>query len=99
MKKDTLMEFSVMPLGAGESISTPIAKVVSKVRDSGLPHQVQPMGTVVESELDACLDLIRASAHEVLQHAPRTMINIRLDIRPGHEGRIQHNVDVVQAKV
>ena len=45
-------EFSVVPLGAGESLSEQVAKCLKIVQESGLPYQLTPMGTILEGEWD-----------------------------------------------
>ncbi len=50
-----LVEFSVVPIGAGVSVSPQIARVLKIVAESGLPYKANPMGTVLEGE-SASLD-------------------------------------------
>jgi len=45
-----LLEFSMAPLGLGESVSEHVARVVDVIDKSGLPYQLTPMGTIVEGE-------------------------------------------------
>jgi len=43
-----LVEFSIVPLGAGTSVGSRVAEVLRLVDASGLAYKVTPMGTVVE---------------------------------------------------
>ncbi|MGR3310190.1 MAG: thiamine-binding protein, partial [Candidatus Brocadiales bacterium] len=54
-----LAEFSVVPIGKGTSISDQIADVLRIVDGSGMPYKINPMGTVVEGDLDKVLNLIK----------------------------------------
>lgn len=42
-----LFAFSVAPLGAGESVTEPVARAIKVVRDSGLPHRTDAMFTSI----------------------------------------------------
>lgn len=99
--KDTLVEFSVVPIGHSEtdSIGQTVAKVVKRVKDSGLANETHSMGTVVEGGIDQCLDLVKECIGEALKEVPRVTASIRLDVRPGHPGRIEANVRSVEEKL
>lgn len=99
-EEDTLIEFSIIPVGQNEtdSISPTVAKVVKRVKTAGLASEVHSMGTVVEGRLDQCLDLLKDCVRDALQEAPRVTASIRMDVRPGHSGRIESNVQSVEEK-
>jgi uncharacterized protein YqgV (UPF0045/DUF77 family) len=46
-----LMEFSITPMGQGESVSSFVARCVAIVDRSGLDYRLHSMGTVVEEKL------------------------------------------------
>lgn len=98
--QDTLIEFSVIPIGQNEndSIAPTVAHVVKRVKTSGLPSQVHSLGTVVEGGLDECIDLLKDCLRDALKDAPRVTASVRLDIRPGHPGRIEASVRSVEEK-
>lgn len=98
--EDTLIEFNVIPVGhiENDSISPIIAKVVRKVKTSGLPNEIHSMGTVVEGRLDECLDLVKECIREALKETPRVTASVRLDVRPGHAGRMESSVRSVEEK-
>ena len=54
----TLMEFSMIPLDKGISLSTYVAEVLDIVDESGLDYRLNPMGTVVEGDWDDLLSLL-----------------------------------------
>ena len=72
-------EFSVVPLGVGESISAQVARCVKIVRESGLPHQLTPMGTILEGEWDQVFSVIKRCRDELRRDFNRVLITIRVD--------------------
>ena len=51
-----VVEVSITPLGTGEpGVSRYVAGCVRIVRESGLNHQLTPMGTIIEGEIDQIL--------------------------------------------
>ena len=53
-----LAEFSIVPLGKGESVSAIVARVLKIVAESGIPYKANPMGTVLEGEWDRVMGII-----------------------------------------
>ncbi len=59
-----VVEISVTPLGtASPGVSSYVAGCLQIVEASGLKHQLTPMGTVIEGDLDDILRVVR-SMHE-----------------------------------
>ncbi len=55
-----VVEVSITPLGTADpSVSRYVAGCLQILRESGLSHQLTPMGTVIEGELDEILRVIR----------------------------------------
>lgn len=77
-----LLEFSIIPIGKGESIGDEIAKVIKIVEESGLPYKVNPMGTVVEGDWDKVMGLVKKCHQEVLKNCSRVVTSITIDDRP-----------------
>lgn len=94
-----LAEFSVVPVGMGESMGDQIAKVLKIVDESGLPYKANPMGTVVEGEWDAVMALIKRCHQEVLKGSPRIVTSISIDDRPGKPNRITEKLKSVEKKL
>ena len=42
-----LLEFSMAPVGQGESVSAQVARILDVIDRSGVPYQLTPMGTRV----------------------------------------------------
>ncbi|HIP99057.1 TPA: MTH1187 family thiamine-binding protein [Candidatus Bipolaricaulota bacterium] len=92
-------EFSLVPLGAGESISAQVARCVKIVRESGLPHLLTPMGTILEGEWDQVFSVIKRCRDELRRDFNRVLISIRVDDREAPPGRLQGKVRSVEEKL
>jgi uncharacterized protein (TIGR00106 family) len=94
-----LLEFSVAPLGAGESVSPAVARCLEIVEQSGLDYQLHAMGTLVEGELEAVLDVLRKSIQAVAADHDRVTCSAKIDLRRGHSGRLQAKVTSVERQL
>jgi uncharacterized protein (TIGR00106 family) len=92
-------EFSLAPLGRGESLSPFVARLTRVIRRSGLPNQLTPMGTIVEGPLDDVLRLVRACVRTLERDCPRLSLSLKADIRRGRAPRMRHKVEVVERLV
>ncbi len=94
-----LVQFSVVPVGTGESISEHVAEVIRMVDESGLPYRANPMGTVVEGEWDEVMNLIGRCHRRVLERSPRVLTSISIDDRPGKPDRITGKIESVEKRL
>src|SRR5262245_28598264 len=84
-----VVEVSITPLGTADaSVSRFVAGSLQILRESGLSHQLTPMGTIIEGELDEILRVIRRM-HEspFMAGAVRVSTLIKIDDRrdrPSH---------------
>ncbi|MBC7220544.1 MTH1187 family thiamine-binding protein [Candidatus Bipolaricaulota bacterium] len=92
-------EFSIVPIGSGESLSSHVARCERIVRESGLPHRLTAMGTIVEGEWDEVLAVIRACHMAVRADVRRVSTLIRIDDREGPPGRLEQKVRSVEEKL
>ncbi len=96
---DMLVEFSIVPLGSGSSISSRVAEVLGLVDASGLAYKVTPMGTVVEGTWDEVFRLIKRCHRIALQKEERVLTTIRIDDRKGAANRIDAKIRSVEKKL
>lgn len=94
-----MVEFSIVPLGKGASVSAVVARVLKIVVDSGIPYKANPMGTVVEGEWDELMDLIRKCHGEAMQDAGRVVTNIKVDDYKGKGPRLEAKLESVEQKL
>jgi uncharacterized protein (TIGR00106 family) len=94
-----IVEFSIVPLGKGESLSGDIARVIRIVEKSGLPYKINPMGTVVEGKWDEVMELLKKCHRAVLKDGMRVVTSIKIDDRKGKKNRIDVKVKSVEQKL
>ena len=94
-----LIEFSVIPIGVGESMGDQIAKVLKIVDESGLPYKANPMGTVIEGNWEDVLAIIKKCHQEVIKSSPRIITSISIDDRPGKPNRITEKLKSVEKRL
>ena len=94
-----LVEFSVVPIGTGVSISPQIAKVLKIVAESGVRYKANPMGTVLEGEWDTVMTVVKKCHHEVIKDTERVLTTITIDDRKGREQRIDKKIESVEQKL
>ncbi|QDU91256.1 hypothetical protein Pla175_46760 [Pirellulimonas nuda] len=94
-----LLELSVVPLGAGESVSQHVAECVALIEQSGLEYELNAMGTIVEGELDQVLAIIDRCMRHLAKSHDRVTCSAKLDYRKGRSGRIRAKVDSVREKL
>lgn len=94
-----LLEFSVTPLGVGESVSAQVARCLELVEQSGLDYRLHAMGTIVEGELGEVLTLVQRCIEAVAADCQRVTCTAKLDYRPGHSGRLESKVASVEQKL
>ena len=95
-----IVDFTVVPVGTGVSLSRYVAEVERVLRDAGLHHELHANGTNVEGEWDAVMAALRA-CHERL-HAmgvPRIHTDIKLGTRADRDQRMADKVPSVVAKL
>lgn len=95
-----LAQFSIVPLGGGTaSVSPVVARVLKIVVESGIAYKANPMGTVVEGDWDAVMDVIRRCHQEALKDGERVLTNISIDDRRTGQGRIEKKLESVEQKI
>jgi uncharacterized protein (TIGR00106 family) len=94
-----LLEFSMTPLGKGESVSPYVARCLEIVAASGLDYRLHAMGTMIEGEWDQVFGVVRQCYEALKPDCDRITCSIKVDCRKGHSGRLESKVRHVQALV
>ncbi|MBI5056587.1 MAG: MTH1187 family thiamine-binding protein [Nitrospirae bacterium] len=94
-----LVEFSIIPIGAGSSIGDRLAGVLKIVDESGLPYKINPMGTVIEGSWNEILKLIKECHQTVLKSEDRVYTTISIDDRKGKPDRINGKVKSIEKRL
>ena len=70
-----LIDFSIVPIGKGDSVSPYVARVTKIIRASGLPSRLHAMGTEVEADhFDPLATLLAIVLVLVVADVPADMI-------------------------
>lgn len=91
-----IAEFSIIPVGKGESVGELVAKIVDIIDTSGLPYKLTAMGTLVEGEWDDIQELIKECHFMMKRYSSRIMTFISIDDREGAKGRLEGKVEDVE---
>ncbi|MCX8034522.1 MAG: MTH1187 family thiamine-binding protein [Thermodesulfovibrio sp.] len=94
-----IVQFSIVPLGVGVSVSEYVAKAVKIVDESGLPYKLHAMGTIVEGDWDEVISLIKKCRDIIIEETERLLIDIKIDDRKGAIERIEGKVLSVEKRL
>jgi len=91
-----LLEFSMSPLGKGESVGKYVARSLDIIDQSGVEYRLNPMGTVLEGEWDDVFRVVRQCYERMKKDCNRISCSIKIDYRKGHKGRLSSKVASVE---
>ena len=91
-----LLEFSMAPVGQGESLSAQVARILDVIDRSGVPYQLTPMGTILEGEWADVMAVVSACFETLAADCPRIGVNLKADYRVGPAGRLQSKTAKVE---
>jgi len=91
-----LLEFSMSPLGKGESVSKYVSRSLDIIDKSGVPYRLNPMGTVLEGEWEEVFSVVRKCYERMRKDCNRVSCSIKVDYRKGHSGRLVSKVVSVE---
>ncbi len=94
-----LLEFSMSPLGKGESVSTYVSRSLEIIDQSGVEYRLNPMGTVLEGEWDEVFHVVRQCYERMKKDCNRISCTIKVDYRKGHEGRLRGKIASVEKRL
>jgi len=91
-----LLEFSMSPLGRGESVGKYVSRSLDVIDKSGLDYRLNPMGTVLEGEWDDVFGVVKKCYERMKKDCNRISCTIKVDYRKGHSGRLSSKVASVE---
>ena len=83
-----LLEFSMAPMGLGDSVGAQVARILDVIDRSGVPYQLTPMGTILEGEWNEVMAVVTACFETLATDCPRIGVHLKVDYRAGPGGRI-----------
>ncbi len=94
-----MAEFSVVPVGAGESVSQYVADCLRIVDESGVDYRLNPMGTVLEGDFDEVMAVVATCHKAATVSCARVLTTIRIDDRRGAKDGLRSKMESVEKKV
>ena len=94
-----LLEFSMSPLGKGESVSQYVARSLEIVDRSGVDYRLHAMGTVLEGDWNEVFRVVTRCFEAMRKDCNRISVAIKVDYRKGKRGRLTAKVASVERKL
>ncbi len=94
-----LLEFSMSPLGKGESVGKYVARSLEIIDRSGVEYRLNPMGTVLEGDWDQVFGVVKRCYERMRRDCNRISCTIKVDYRKGHTGRLSGKVASVEKQL
>ena len=94
-----LLEFSMSPLGKGESVGKYVARSLEIVDKRGVDYRLNPMGTVLEGDWDDVFGVVKQCFERMRKDCNRISCSIKVDYRKGAKGRLQAKVMSVEKRL
>ena len=97
---NVMVDFCVVPIGVGVSVSEYIVACERIIQDAGLNSQLHPYGTVIEGEWDVVMDVVKrchVKVHDM--GAPRISTSMRVGTRIDRNQSMQDKLDSVSEKL
>ena len=91
-----LLEFSMSPLGKGESVGKYVSRSLDLIDRSGVEYRLNPMGTVIEGEWDEVFAVVKQCYERMKKDCNRISCTIKIDYRKGARGRLGSKVASVE---
>jgi len=94
-----IVDFSIAPIGKGESLSAYVAEAFRIIEASGVAYEHHAMGTNLEGDWDEVMAVVKACRDKLLESAHRLSLSIRIDDRKGATDRISSKVCSAKEKM
>lgn len=94
-----LLEFSLFPIGKGQSVGRYVARSLDIIDKSGVPYELHSMGTILEGEWDEVFAVVRKCYERMRKDCPRLALTLKVDYRRGARGRLKSKVASVERRV
>ena len=88
-----IVDFTIAPVGVGESLSPYVAQVFRIIHESGIAYEHHAMGTNLEGEWDEVMAVVKACRDRLLESAHRVSISLKIDDRTDVANGLRTKVD------
>ncbi len=94
-----LLEFTMSPIGMGESLSPYVSRILDVIDRSGVNYRLTPMGTILEGEWDDVMAVVKDCFVELKKDCSRIGAYIKIDYRQGSESRMTSKIKSLESKL
>ena len=95
-----LLEFSMFPTDSTESKSEYVGRIIGMIDGNGVPYQLTPMGTIIETEtLDEAFEIVKKSYALLESDCNRVYSSLKIDIRKNRGNRLKTKIESVEEKL
>ena len=94
-----IAEFSIVPIGVGESLSAHVAQAFEIIEASGVAHEHHAMGTNLEGDWDEVMGVIKACRDRLLESSHRVSLSIKIDDRVGVTDGLKRKVAAAKQRI
>ena len=96
-----ILELTLVPIGTETtSVSKYVAAASKILKESGIKHELNPMGTVLEGDPDELLKVVRQMQEEVFDAgAKRVYSVVKMDDRRDKEAHMEEKIKSVNEKL
>ena len=97
---NTIVEFCIIPLGVGVSLSEYIAACEQVLQEAGLKVELHANGTNIEGDWDVVREAVKQCHRRVHEMgAPRISTNLRVGTRTDRGQTLSDKIQSVQEKI
>jgi len=94
-----LLDFTIYPLGKGESVGQYVARSLEIIDRSGLDYRCHDMGTTLEGDFNQVMDVVKQCFEAMAADCNRVECSIKIDYRKGCENRLGAKVASVEQRL
>ncbi len=94
-----IVDFSIAPIGKGESLSFDVAEAFKIIHASGIAYEHHAMGTNLEGDWDEVMAVVKACRDKLLETCHRVSISIKIDDRKSKLNQLAHKVQSAKEKM
>jgi len=97
----TILNFAIFPTDKGDKGSSEyVAQVLKMIDESGVPYELNPMGTSIETDtLEEALEIVNKSYKVLEPVSERVYSAITIDIRKGRENGMAQKIQSVENRI
>ncbi len=94
-----IVELSIFPMDKGISVSPYVARVLRIIESSGLPYELNAMGTCIEGEWPEVSTVVDQCFSDLQKDCDRIYLTLKADYRKDRAGGLKSKVAAVKSRL